>query len=141
MDRLDLLQTVILSRVLHLFYQYCHNLSFGPTFVGDHKMFKDFYEQLVDDYDKITEYTIAHIKQSEFETSKINQAISQKLQQFQVEKMSMTKMCKSSTALELEFYSSLVNLNNVGDIGLKNMVGDFAERSNVRQYKLRQRLK
>lgn len=136
-----LLQAVIYSRILHIYYQHCHNLTYGSSFVGDHTVFNDFYEEVADNYDRLSEYTVSQFGNKEFNTTVIHESIMEELQNYKVENMTSQEMFNSSLILEFKFYNILKELDIKASIGLKNMIGDFAEKSDVRQYKIKQRLK
>jgi len=141
MSKIPLLKAIIYSRVLHLFYHYCHLLTYGETFVGDHSLFGGFYEEMSDHYDRLSEYLIATLGNEAFETQKINMLVAEELQRFKIEKISTISMLAGALILEKEFYTSLQELDSVATIGLKNMIGDLAEKSDSRQYKILQRKK
>lgn len=141
MDYQDLLKPLICSRMMQLFYHHCHNLTSGEAFFSDHLAFGEYYDRLEEDYDRIAEYMIAVFGVEKFDTIEINSFVVEKLNLYRLENMSIEGMFKIALELEKEYYLMLMMLDSVGTIGIKNMVGDLAEASDVRVYKIQQRIK
>lgn len=140
MNKEVFLSCIIASRILHLYYHYCHLLLTGPTFVADHGLFKKFYKQLALDYDSLSEQFIQNIDKQEFDTVIINQLLSEELSKFKIEQLSLEEMFDYGLSFEEEFYSNLTKLDKQAPIGLRNLLGAIAEQSDTRKYKIRQRL-
>ena len=140
MDQVSFIKAIIAARVLQLYYHYCHNLVTGPTFLQDHEMFGGFYASVENDYDALVEYLIATLGNKAIETKAVNQLLMKQLTAIQVESMSAEDMFSKGLELEDELYSAIRILDAKGSIGVKNLIGDIAQKSDVRQYKVQQRL-
>lgn len=140
MDQVSLLKLVVSIRAMQLYYHYCHNLTSGPTFGSDHAMFNDFYSELACQYDQVAEYTVATIGVAKFDTVKISKAISMRLDKLSVEAMSPDKMFKEGLKLEKSLQEDLEEVDEKGSLGMKNLIGELAQTSDVRTYKIQQRL-
>lgn len=140
MDQVSFIKAIIAARVLQMYYHYCHNLVTGPTFTQDHGMFGDFYDQAESDYDSLVEYMIATLGNKSLETKAVNQILMKELSGIPVEGMSAEQMFLKGLELEEELYEALEQLDAKGTIGLKTLVGDVAQKSDGRRYKVQQRL-
>lgn len=141
MDQVTFLKAALAARTLQLYYHYCHNLVTGPSFTQDHAEFAMYYAQAEKDYDVIVEYMIANLGNKAFDTRAVNEVLLKKLASIKVEAMSAEEMFEMALELEKEYQEALENLEAVGSIGLKNALGAIAELSDVRVYKIQQRLK
>lgn len=141
MDQVNFLKVAIAARTLQLYYHYCHNLCTGSTFMQDHAEFAANYAQAQLDYDTIVEYMIATLGNKAFDTKAINQILMEKLSSFKVESMSVDKMFEVALKLEKEYQEVIVPLEKKGSLGLKNALAGIAQLSDVRIYKIQQRLK
>lgn len=140
MDQKQFLKVAARLRVLQLFYHNCHNLAHGPTFVADHGLLGDFYSQAEDHYDAVVEYMIATLGGQAFDTSMLAEAVCEELEKFKAETMPMPEMFLTALQLEAEMYSDIESLEKGSPIGLRNLLGDVGQASDVRKYKLKQRL-
>lgn len=141
MDKVSFLKVVIAARTLQLYYHYCHNLSTGSTFMQDHEEFKTNYTQAEADYDVVVEYMIANLGNESFDTKTINQVLAGVLSSYQIESMTADKMFEIALKLEKDYQQVVANLEKNASLGLKNALGDVAQASDVRIYKIQQRLK
>lgn len=141
MDQVSFLKAAIAARTLQLYYHYCHNLVTGPSFTQDHAEFAAYYAQAALDYDVIIEYMIANLGNKALDTQAVNEVLFKRLSTIKVEVMSAEEMFEIALELESEYQQALENLEDKGSIGLKNALGAIAEFSDVRKYKIQQRLK
>lgn len=140
MDQVSFLKAIIAARVLQLYYHYCHNLVTGPTFTQDHELLGSFYGEAETAYDDLAEYLVATLGNQAFDTKAVTQVLASKLAESQVESMSAEDMFSKGLELEEELQEALEALNAGGSIGLQNLIGDIAQKSDVRKYKVQQRL-
>lgn len=140
MDQATFLGTIVQARLLQLFYHYCHNLVSGKSFFQDHKAFKDFYQQTESDYDRLAEYLIAELGKKAFSASSVNKVLFKELSDIDIDKMCCCDMYEKALELEADYNKMLTKLDKLGKLGLKNLVGDLAEKSDVRVYMIKQRL-
>ena len=131
---------IIRLRVLQLFYHYCHNLTKGVIFFQDHEFLGASYAEVEGHYDSLAEFCIASLGEDAFDTELITKGISKGLTVLKINKMGPNAMLEKALALEQELYEDLTELDKGSPIGLRNLLGAIAEASDVRKYKLQQRL-
>lgn len=140
MEPKQFLKVAARLRVLQMYYHNCHNLVAGPTFVADHGLFNDFYDQAEGHYDSVIEYMIATLGGQALDTALLIRAVCEELEKHQVEDMEVETMFMVALALEAEMYEDVTELEKNGPIGLRNLLGDIGQSSDVRKYKIKQRL-
>ena len=116
-------------RASQLYYHYMHHTASGACFAADHKMFKSFYQQAEDAYDRVIEYALGHAT-----------PIADPLQQMET----IHAVLEVGDAVEME--KQLQSICDMFDekeisIALETLVGDIAQEGSVRLYKLQQRAK
>lgn len=131
---------IIRLRVLQLYYHHCHNLVKGQSFFEDHAFFAASYAEVELQYDSLSEYCIATLGTKAFDTELITKGIAKGLSGLKLNSMGADEMYSKALELEEELYSDLTELDKGSPIGLRNMVGAFAELADVRKYKIKQRL-
>ena len=135
-----LLASLIQARAMQLYYHYCHNLAYGETFHEDHAFFASAYAELEDDYDSLVEYFISLFSNSKFKTKEVSELVHEQLQELDVEKMDCNQMYSKAVELEEQYQKYLTQVNGKASIGLQNAVQGLATKSDVRLYKMRQKL-
>lgn len=122
-------------RLMNLFYHNQHNLAKGIAFESDHELFLEFYEKMDDDYDDVVERSIGMGMSSPSNLALSTQHVAEKIKDVPVDK-------PFETAEQLEKilcdYCKLIDKD--GSIGVKQLVGEIANQSEIRQYKIKQRL-
>lgn len=142
MEQLNFLRPISKLRLLQLYYHNCHNLTKGIMFQQDHAFFAESYDRAENDYDSLVEYMIATLGNEAFNTATVIKHIAEELSEIKVEEMSSQEMYIKALELEVELYEELTELNDTSSrIGLINLIGDIATASDVRKYKMQQRLK
>lgn len=136
----SLMAGLIKARAMQLYYHYCHNLVRGSDFHSDHNFFGDSYAALEGDYDSLTEYFISLNSNSAFKSKQVTELVSAELEGLAVEKMSAEDMYKEAIKMEEDYQKYLVSINKSGPLGLQNMIQGLATASDVRLYKIKQRL-
>lgn len=137
----SLLASLIQARSMQLYYHYCHTLAYGCAFHSDHSFFGSSYAELEDDYDTLAEYFVSLFGNTKFKTAKVSELISEQLEEIQVESMDCEAMYNKALELEAQYQKYLVGVNKQGSIGLQNTVQGVATKSDVRTYKMQQRVK
>jgi DNA-binding ferritin-like protein len=128
------------SRIMQLYAHAAHNLTSGPTFFQDHEFFGELYPEYESIYDSLVErsiglfgaksvnqVTIAQAAVDFLKKAPLNSADNMLAQILNLEKHLCSlaaTVCESSNATE----------------GVKQLVGGISDDSEVRQYKLKQRL-
>lgn len=131
---------LIKARAMQLYYHYCHNLVQGTAFHADHSFFESTYKTLDSNYDQLVEYFIALFSNKKFKSAEISELVHEELEGLEVEKMTAEKMYESAIKMEIDFQKYLSAVNEKGSIGLQNTVQGIATQSDVRLYKIRQRI-
>jgi len=128
-------QCIIMARSLQQHYHNMHHLAKGVSFSGDHKMFGKFYEQLDGHYDRLSEYYVSETDS----IPNVAKGVAEYLDSVDYSSVGYSKLLEVSKRVEEEFMAVLVSLDEEAGIGLKNLVGEAAEASDVRSYKLKRR--
>lgn len=131
---------LIYARAMQLYYHYCHNLAYGTSFHQDHAFFGASYAEMEDDYDALVEYFISIHGNSSFKTSKVSELVHEELEDLDIENMECVEMYQKAIELEKKFQGYLGKINESGSMGLQNAVQGMATKSDVRLYKMRQRV-
>lgn len=141
MTKEKFLLPLIRLRILQLYYHNCHNLIKGEAFHSDHAFFGAAYAEVELHYDSLAEYCVAALGCEALDTELIAKGLAKRLVGLKINKMSAEDMYEKALELEEELYKDLTDLDKGSPIGLRNMVGMFAELADVRKYKIQQRLK
>lgn len=124
-----------LLRYMQFFAHFAHNMCKGETFLVDHPFLAELYSGYEDDYDAVIERMIG--LEEPLDLLKIHKAASDGLKVAE----SFEAAFKEILSCEEELCAALDKLNKGASIGTQNMLADMADRSEMRQYKLKQRLK
>ncbi len=141
MDQVSFLRPITKLRLLQIYYHNCHNLITGPTFVADHGLLGGFYEQAEEHYDDLVEFMIATLGNESMDVAAILEFVAKTMKGLDVRTASPEQMLEQALVLEAELYEDLTELDAKGCIGLRNVIGNIAEASDGRKYKIQQRLK
>jgi len=136
----SLMASFIYARAMQLYYHYCHNLAYGPSFHEDHSFFGSTYAELESDYDTLVEYFISSFGNSKFKTAKISELVHEQLEELNVESMDCKAMYTKAIDLETQYQKYLKNANSKATLGLQNTIQGLATKSDVRLYKMRQKI-
>lgn len=133
-------QLIIILRAMQLYTHNAHNVIVGPTFFEDHEVLGDLYPKYEAAYDSIVERAIGlniSVDLVESQSGAVNVMQKMKLS-------SEPKEC-FSTILQLEsiLCAKIQECLDTGKYseGTKQMLGNLADESEARQYKLKQRVK
>ena len=140
MNKATFLKTAITSRLMQLYYHNCHHLTQGASFFSDHEFFGSAYGAMDGAYDRLAERYIGEFGNKAFETVTIAKVVMGEVTDYQVEDMCCCDMLETGLKLEQRLSAELTALDKVAPIGLRNLIGDLAEQSDIRQYKIKQRL-
>ncbi len=130
-------------RTMQLYAHHCHGVCKGATFFEDHSFFGDSYKELDGDYDSIAE-RIVHLGGDDL----INPL--QILEGVKIGLMDAPMEAKDSKIFFAYMYKQEKRLAQIieqvcqapsASQGLKNLVADIADRSEVRCYRQGQRIK
>lgn len=132
---------IALTRTMNLYYHHLHNISSGISFSGDHELMSEFYTQMDDSYDSLIERHIGlgnSMSKSDF-LSIITEAHSV-LDQIP-EADDMKTHFHYSLSLESSLRSQLEESSESASFGTQNLLQTLADESEMRTYKLKQRVK
>lgn len=131
-------QLAINLRVLQLFAHVAHHRVSGRPFLSDHLMLGEFYSAYSDAYDSVIERMIGNgIACDEFAlTMKASEALQTLKEQATPEAM-LSSLLSGEMALQAEVENGISRGLSQGTI---NLLAALADDSEVRCYKLRQRL-
>jgi DNA-binding ferritin-like protein len=131
--------SAITLRALHLVSHNYHNLTAGQTFFADHGFFGDVYTAAGDAYDSVIERCVGMHDYGPKELSDINEEACSVILKFE---FSNTEHAfQSLQVLEKFLCNALEDDMKTASEGTKNLLAQLADDSEVRQYKLKQRLK
>lgn len=139
---------LILLRSLNLYYHHLHNNCSGASFFSDHQQLASFYSQADDDYDRVIERSIGLT--SEMRPDELVRVMREvtdildnmpKLYDFVVlnEHLNYALQLEESLCQEVEVY--LNSEESRVTEGTRQLLGDVADKSEVRQYLIGRRLK
>lgn len=129
---------------MNLFYHLAHNLAARVPFFADHEAFGEFYEALDNDYDSVIERCIGLFGS---QNVNIKQIVNQANSEFQSlpgnEVVENKKFFEIGLALEQKLQSKVQELCKLPEAseGTKQLIGEIANQSEIRTYKLKQRIK
>lgn len=135
----SMLDLIICLRALNLYYHAAHNNTSGPSFHSDHAFFGSAYEEVDDQYDACIERLIGNLGRAPA-LLQIVGAAAKKLKDMG-DPVSVDAMYKA--AIKEEKYiadlCSKVDKECADSVGVKNLVGDIADKCEQRQYKISRR--
>jgi DNA-binding ferritin-like protein len=138
---LEKLATVL--RALQLYGQHAHNNCAGKSFIPDHDMFASSYQAAADAYDSVVERIIGSTGKP-VDTMEISlQAIKLTASCSRNPGECNTEFLRGVLKLELATCVHIDQLCESRSLpeGTRQLIGDIADKSMSRQYKLKQRLK
>lgn len=136
-------ELLIHLRAMNLFSHSAHNLVARVPFHSDHSFFGDVYGELNDEYDSVAERTIGLMGEAPLRLQDILAGAAAKLAQapsinvkengtfYQVQLQMEQELCRLIPAIIAQGATE----------GTKQLLGDICNRSEVRQYKIKQRIK
>ncbi len=133
-----------LLRAMHLFAHSAHNLCSGQTFHEDHAFFGGLYEAFSDDYDDLAERLIGLFGTDHMNLNEILASAQKLLEGCPSNKVTDNKVfyvhqLKYEEALQAEV-EHICHIKGISQ-GVIQLLGDMANKSEMRVYKINQRLK
>jgi DNA-binding ferritin-like protein len=135
-------QISIQLRAMHLYYHMCHNMVKGSLFNQDHSTFASFYDQCDSDYDSAIERAINK------EGEKSACLAEQMKEVFKIikplpccEVKENKEFYKAGLDLEVKLCKMIDDCIKFGvSSGTEQVIGNIADKSEVRQYLIQRRL-
>ena len=136
-------ELLILLRAMQLYSQNAHHLVKGMTFQQDHSFFSDVYEDIADDYDSVAERIIGMYGEEHLQLQPIMAGVVSKLAEAPSTPTENNKVFYDyQLQLEESLCSLIEKIINAGVTpGIEQLIGEIANTSEMRKYKIKQRLK
>ena len=131
---------IVLLRTIQLFAHAQHNLAKHNTFMQDHEFLAEIYTAAEGNYDDVLERCIGLMGESSVNLRMIQvQAAASMPEPVKDNKQAFSALL----TMEHNTCAMIEHLVRGGDltVGFEQLLGDIANKSEVRQYKLSQRLK
>lgn len=136
-------EIVIILRCLQLFAHNAHNTVARVIFFQDHEFLNEVYTAAETDYDSVIERIIGLFGSESINLNEIQVMAVQKLNKLPTQVKENSTLMQIILELEKELcmhIEQIVRQNGI-TVGTEQMLGDIADKSEVRQYKLNQRIK
>ncbi len=130
--------TATLLRTLHLIGHNFHNLMTGQSFFSDHSFASEVYVAAADAYDAVIERCISLHDYGNEELKSINEEACKNMSVSTYQ--SPEQAFKTFMMIEKLLCQALAEEMKGASEGTKNLLAQLADDSEVRQYKLKQRL-
>ena len=128
-------------RMMQLFAHNQHNLCSRIVFMQDHEFFGDLYSTYEGSYDDIIERIIGLYGDEQLDLNAIQTSAVQKLSSAPSKFSSNSESLSQILSMEKHLCELITELSPKLTIGTQNLVADMADKSEVRQYKIKQRIK
>lgn len=130
-------------RAMQLFAHAAHNLVNGPSFAPDHEFFGSAYSVHESDFDDLVERIIGKYGEQHVDFAGLTMQAAKMLASMQVSgKVSNEQFFEQQLAHEEQMCGMIDQLCGVAGVseGTKQLLGNMADASEVRQYKIKQRI-
>lgn len=136
-------ELLIHLRAMQMFSHSAHHLVSRIVFHSDHEFFGGLYSELSGDYDSVAERLIGLSGEEQMELSSILIGVATKLKGCpSIGVRENSEFYRYQLALEDQLNALISNLIKLGvSVGTEQMIGDIADRSESRKYKIKQRIK
>jgi len=128
-------------RLMQLYAHMAHHVCKGPLFFQDHEFLGSLYAEVEGDYDAVAERAINKEGLSVVNLNSQLKSIYSKAKNLPDESKDDKTHLKKVLELEKELCSIIEKLVPNVSAGTEQLIGNVADKSEVRQYKLEQRLK
>ena len=116
-----------------------HNMTRGVAFFADHEFFGEVYAELEGDYDAVVERCIG--TGESIDLCEVTTNAAAKSANYDCSDMAADEMCAVLLGLEREIQAQATEANKGATLGTQNLLQGIADKSEMRVYKLRQRIK
>lgn len=101
------------------------------------------YEEVEGEYDSVAERMIGLGDSSQLNLHAITDAVSQKCKQYPIDAKENAALFQAALQLEKELQQQIEMMVKAGGVsqGVVQLLGDIAQRSEIRTYKIKQRIK
>ena len=136
-------ELLILLRSMQIFAQSAHHLCKGQSFHEDHSFFGDTYEAVAGDFDDLAERIIGLYGEEHLQLQPLMAAVVQKLADAPSVGVESNKVYYSYRLKMEENMCKLAEQIIAAGVypGTEQLIGDMANKAEMRKYKIKQRLK
>jgi DNA-binding ferritin-like protein len=136
-------ELMILLRAMQMYSQNAHHLSKGMTFMQDHSFFGDTYEQLGDDFDDVSERIVGLYGEEPLHLQTIMKSVVDKLMDApSVGSIDNKIFYQHQLHLEDKLCDLVKMIVSAGcSKGTEQLITEISNKSEIRKYKIKQRLK
>jgi DNA-binding ferritin-like protein len=134
-------EIAITLRCLQMFAQNAHNLVKGAVFSQDHDFLGELYPAYDSEYDSVIERIIGTSDLSMPELTMIQQAAVDKLKSYGSQQPDNKSYLSIILKMEQELCSIIEMAIRGASQGTQQLIGGIADISEMRQYKLKQRIR
>jgi len=134
-------ELAIYLRCLQLFTHNAHNVVKGAVFLQDHSFLGDLYPAYEDEYDSVIERIIGLADISMEELIIIQTSALEKLKQYGATQSENKGYFSVILKMEKELCLLIESIVHEASQGTQQLIGGIADNSEVRQYKLKQRVR
>ena len=129
----------ILLRAEQLVAHNFHNMTKGVSFFADHEFFGEVYPELEGDYDAVVERCIG--TGEDINLCDVTSQAAQKASAYDCSDMAADEMCAVLLGMERALQAKCMELNKGASLGTQDLLQGISDRSEMRVYKLRQRIR
>ena len=129
----------ILLRCEQLVSHNFHNTTRGMAFFADHEFFGEVYPELEGDYDAVVERCIG--TGEDINLCDVTTQAASKASAYDCSDMAADEMCAVLLGMERALQAKCAELNKGASLGTQNLLQGIADKSEMRVYELRQRIK
>lgn len=133
-------EIAILLRVLHLYSTNAHQLVARSSFFSDHEFLGEAYLKYEEDYDSVVERIIGLYGEDSIDLVIIQDLAVQKLKTIPAKVDDNAIFFLHILALEKELCDGIKKLMPQISEGSKQLFGEIANQSEIRQYKIKRRI-
>lgn len=130
----------ILFRCAQLFAHNAHNLCARIVFFQDHEFLGDLYSKYESEYDSVIERIIGLQGSDQLDLVAIQIAAVDRLKSYPQKAPENAKYFEMILAMEKEICERVKMLIPTSTEGTKQLIGEMANQSEIRQYKIKQRI-
>ena len=134
---------LVLLRAMHLYSQTAHHLVARSPFHSDHAFFGEVYEAMSDAYDGVAERIIGLLGEEALKPQTLLLEVNEKLKMSPSIEVKENKVFyEFHLVLEKELCQKITITIQAGVTpGVEQLIGELANQSEIRQYKIKQRIK
>lgn len=134
-------ELAILLRCLQLYAHNAHNLAEKSLFFQDHEYFGELYSTYEDAYDGVIERIIGLTDSKAINLVEVQMAAVNLLKSYASKEIENVAYFQKIQMMEEKLRAHIAQIYPQSSIGTQQMIGDLADKSEQRSYKLKARIK